>query len=202
MSTSTAEHQPYTATHHATLTNAAYQSHPSMYGHDCDRILQKLERCIHRFEQRFHVAPPLEQATRFVQRKAERHAITETILAEHSRVIHSAIHQSVWTSVVDLAVEHGDLFNEVALLIFKNAHSLNRKGKAKLSTRLYALASTHVWVRYNSRNRRRHRLNEQCHEDHYGVAIIRTEELAALKAEAKADMVWDCGYSECGLSVD
>lgn len=176
--------------------------HPGLFVFDCDRILNRLERGVQRFFRRFKVALPLEQAVRFVRRETERHAITERILNEHGLIIHAAIHKNMWVSVEDRAIEHGDLFNEVALLIFKNAHSLNRKGRAKQSTRLYAMTATHVWQRYNSPNRRRHRLNEQCHEDHYGVAIIRTEELAALKAEAKADMVWDCGYSECGLSVD
>lgn len=198
---STTEHQPYTTAHHETLTNEAYQSHPNLFVHDCDRILHRLELCVQRFKQRFRAAPLVEQATRFVRHEAERHKITERILSEHSRVIHSAIHKNMWVSVVDLAVEHGDLFSEIAFEIHKRAHSLNRAGTAKLSTRLYALASTHVWLRYNSPNRRRWRLNESASEWDYGVTIQTDEERAALKADEKADAVWDAGYAEAGLSA-
>lgn len=201
---STSAAQPYTTTHHATLTREAYQTHPGLYVRDCDTILQRLEQRVERFVRRFKTSPPIEQAVRFVCQEAERHAITERILVEHGRLIHKSIHLSVWTSAVDLAVEHGDLFSEISFEIFKRAHSLNRAGTAKLSTRIYSLAKKHCWFAHNSKNRRRHRLNREqslivCG---YGVETVSDRERAALKADAKADMVWDSGYSECGLSVN
>jgi hypothetical protein len=149
--------------------------------------------------------PPIEPdfmkwARRFVSKEAARYEITGRLLAEHEDLIHKAISESLWTSAVDRAVEHQDIYWEIVFLIFQRAHSLDRPGKAKVSTRLWALVEKHVYLYHNKRTHQRRKL-VQLRKNELQCEHFSDEELAAMRAEEAGDAAWDPGYAEAGLSM-
>lgn len=166
-----------------------------------DAILGTLFRSLHCYG-----GPPVEAdfmkwARRFVSKEAARYEITGRILAEYEDVIHKAIHECRWTSAVDLAMEHQDIYWEVVYLIFQRAHSLNRPGPAKLSSRLYALVKKHIYLYHNKPNRKRRAL-VQLHQGELQCEHFSKEELAAMRAAEIDDAPYDPGYHEAGLSLE
>jgi hypothetical protein len=170
--------------HQATLTAAMYSSHPNLYVFDIDRILNRLRASLYKYK-----GSPIEEsffrwAKRWVMKEAQRHRITETILHEHSRIIHAAINECLWASAEDCATQHQDVFWEIANLIFSKAHVLNKRGNAKMSTRIYGLVKRHCWFYHNSRNQRR--LNSVTKHLSLGgelkCEVMSAEELAAERA--------------------
>lgn len=185
----------------AELTDLAHEAGKStLFFGTPDAIIGMLFRNLHRYG-----GPPVEAdfmvwARRFVSREASRYEITARILAEYKDLIHKAIHESMWTSAIDLAVEHQDVYWEVVFLIFQRAHSLDRKGTAKLSTRLYELVKKHVYQYHNKKNDQR-RKSVQRRWNEIGCERFSDDELAAMRAAEADEGVYDPGYSEAGLSL-
>jgi hypothetical protein len=102
-------------------------------------------------------------ATKIVTKEAARYSIATEIITKNGFYIRTAIRRAFAPSHLnraeDWAVEEDDVFWEVVQLIFQNAHSLHNPGKAKLTTRLWALAKRHVGLYHTSKSNRRHRLN-------------------------------------------
>jgi hypothetical protein len=186
--------------HYSTLTAAAYEAYPHLLVMDADRIMELLHAKLSKYTGPSSDEPFLRWATRFVRKESERYAITAQILLEQNRVIHGAINTHTWTSAVDRSVEHDDLYWEIALLIFQRAHSLNRKGTAKLSTRITALVKKHIYLYYNSKNQRRLRLVTEHVQEGGSIdcEMLSPEEIASTQPQA---LEYDAGYSECGLSA-
>jgi hypothetical protein len=165
-----------------------------------DAIIGKLFGNLHRYG-----GPPVEAdfmkwARRFVSKEAARYEITGRILSEYEDVMHKAIHECRWTSAVDLAIEHQDIFWEIVFLIFQRAHSLDRKGKAKLSTRLHALVKKHVYLYHNKKNDQRRKL-VQLRRNELRCEHFSDEELDAMRAAVTEDTPYDPGYADAGLSM-
>jgi hypothetical protein len=147
-----------------------------------DAIIGKLLSSLHRYG-----GPPVESdfmewARRFVAKEAARYEITGRILDKYQNLIFDAIRRSVWTSAENYAVEPKDIFWEVSLLIFQRAHSLDRKGTAKLSSRLYSLVAKHIYMYHNKKNLQR-RNAVQLHRNEFQCEHFSDEELAAMKAD-------------------
>lgn len=183
-----------------TLRDASYEQYRELLVWDCDKILAGLSDQFHKYK-----GPPTavafeKWAVRQVKRESLRYKLTYNILAEHSRLIHKAIHQSLWSSATDAAIQHSDIFQEISALIFCKAHALNRRGTAKLTTRLFSLVETHCRLYHNKKNARRKALIQSRIAD--GLPVCREQlseaELAAMRPEASA---YDPGYVEAGLSL-
>lgn len=165
-----------------------------------DAIIGKLFRSLSRYG-----GPPVETdfmqwARRFVSKEAARYEITGRILEEYEDLIYCAIRESLWTSAVDRSIELQDIYWEIVLLIFQRAHSLDRPGKAKLSSRLYALVEKHVFLYHNKRNWKRQKL-VQLHRNELRCEHFSNEELDAMRAAEVDDAPYDPGYAEAGLSM-
>jgi hypothetical protein len=181
------------------LQDAAYAAYPDLLVFDAEKIIVQLSKKLNRY-----TGPPLEPlfmkwACRFMIHEAERYKFASQILVEQADVIHAAIHNSLWTSAVDLAVEHQDIYWQVVELIFDRAHSLNRRGTAKLSTRVTGLVKKHIYFYFNSRNAGRKKKVAK------GLALdmpiqcerLSDEEIASIRLKD----LYDPGYSEVGLSI-
>lgn len=165
-----------------------------------DTIIGKLFDNLHRYG-----GPPVEAAfltwaRRFVSKEAARYEITGRILAEYETLIHKAIHECLWESSVDLAVEHQDVYWEIVFLVFHRAHSLDRPGSAKLPTRLWSLVKKHVYLYHNKKNDQRRKL-VQLRRNELRCEHFSEEELAVMRAAEADDAAWDPGYAEAGLSI-
>lgn len=193
--------QSFTIANFAELSDLCYEAGKNkLFCTTPEAIIGKLLESLHRYG-----GPPVESdflkwARRFVAKEAARYEITGRILAEHSNLIHDAIHKNMWTSAIDRAVEHDDVFWEVVYLIFHRAHSLDAQGKAKLSTRLYSLVEKHCYLYYNSKNAKR-RKSVQRQFNEIGCECLSDDELAAMRASEVDDAAWNPGYSEVGLSM-
>ena len=170
--------------HSPELRAAAFDAYPALIAPDAYRIMLALASSLHRYGGPPEDKPFLKWATRFVRKEAERFRITLDILSKYRRVIESAIRDSLWaTTALDVGQsDPEDIFGEVAALIFERAHSLNRKGRAKLSTRLSALVRKHVWLYHNARNQRRLRKVERLLTS-IACTQLSTEEQASIRAE-------------------
>lgn len=164
-----------------------------------DTIIGKLFSNLHRYG-----GPPVEAnflnwARRFVSKEAARYEITGRILADYKDLINDAVRKSLWTYAIDRAVELQDIYWEIVLLIFQRAHSLDSPGKAKLSTRLYALVKKHVYQYHNKKNWKRRKKVQGGYRNF--CETFSEEELASIKAAESDDAVYDPGYAEAGFSI-
>jgi hypothetical protein len=198
--------QQFIITNSAELTDICHEvgtagNNPLVTFTTPDAIFCKLFDNLHRYG-----GPPVEAdfmtwARRFVSREVDRYVITGRILTEYETLIFSAIQESMWESSQDWAIEPKDFFWEIIYLIFQRAHSLDKPGKAKLSTRLYALVRKHIKFYYNHKNRKR-RNAVQLRRNEIRCEHLSEEELAAMKAaEADDAAPYDPGYHELGLSM-
>ena len=185
--------------HYASLTEAAYNQYPELLVWDCERVIATLGSQLKRYTGPAEETRFLKWATRFVAKEAQRYEITSSILSEYHRVLHAAIHANLWTSANNLAIEHQDVYWEIVWLIFQKAHALNRKGVAKLSTRLTALVKKHCWLYHNSPNARHQKSVKRWLEEgrFFGCELVSEEELTSMKSQA----VYDPDYAECGFSL-
>jgi len=181
------------------LTDAAYTAYPNLLVLDCEKAIIRLGNALIRYTGPAEQTPFLKWATRFVTKEAQRYRIAGRIITNQMEVIHAAIRNNLWTSASDCADEHQDVFWEIVELIFQKAHSLNRRGSAKLSTRVTALVKKHCFLYYNAKNARRRKLIKEQLEANKPIncECLSDEELASMKA----DQVYDPGYSEVGLSM-
>lgn len=140
---------------YGTLVGAAYESYPGLLFSDPEKIVASLNRSL------VHYTGPMDDesflgwACEWVAKETKRYEFLAYVLKEHSRTIRSAIRGSQWTSILDAATDEDDIFAEVMALVFLKAHALRRKGTAKLSSRLTALAKKHVAYYHNHPNKRR-----------------------------------------------
>jgi hypothetical protein len=165
-----------------------------------DAIIAKLFSSLSRYGGAAVESDFMHWAGRFVSREAARYEITGRILTEYEDVLHKAIHECLWTSAVDCAVQHEDIYWEIVFLIFQRAHSLDRPGRAKVSTRLYALAKKHIEFYHNNKNAKR-RKSVQFRRNEIACERFSDEELAAMKVADADDAAWNPGYAEAGLSL-
>jgi hypothetical protein len=149
--------QQYLFTHYGILEEAAYDTH-QLSVWDCKAVLELLSSKLPTYKGPVNAAAFERWATKLVIKEAERYKILDDILSKYELLIHKAINEGMGIGAVDRAVEHQDIFWQVAHLIFLKAHDLTKKGTAKLSTRLYALAETHVRLYYRNPVNRRHKL--------------------------------------------
>jgi hypothetical protein len=202
LTTRTAQLQQLYATNYSNLQSVAYEAYPHLMVFDADKIMTLLAERLHKFKGSLddNGVSFEKWATRWVSKEAQRYKILAEILAEHSGIIHKSIQDNLWTSVQDRSVEHNDVFAGVMVLVFARAHSLKRRGRAKLTTRLYSLTKKHCWLKHNSRNKR-HRNGVQRHLEQGGelggCEVMSAAEIASLKAFE----VYDPGYGEIGLSI-
>lgn len=168
-------------TNSQSLKDEAYRAYPNLNFLDCEKVIAALAKRLNRY-----AGPPeqpafLKWAIRFVSKETQRYRILAEILAEHSPLIHKAIHECLWTSAEDLAIEHSDIYWEVIFLIFQRAHSLAKKSKAKLSTRLWSLVKKHIFFYYNPKRARRLRCMRR--KPTIACEHLSEAEIAALQAE-------------------
>jgi hypothetical protein len=185
------------------LVAIAYDAYPQMVFCTPGAIIGTLYGNIERYGGPTESTAFMRWASRFVTKEAQRHRITAEILAEHQTLIYAAIHEALNSSQArDYSISPEDVYWEVVMLILARAHSLARRGTAKLSTRLYALVKKHVWLMHTSYWNRRHRINRELAErgEWYPVERLSDAEIAAMKP--KDDPISDLGYGECKLSLD
>jgi len=165
-------------THYSTLTATAYEAHSELLVFDAYRVMELLSAKLNRYTGPSSDEPFLKWATRFVRKESERYKITATILSKYRRVIDSAIWKYRQTAAAfELYIEHEDVFQEIAALIFEKAHSLNKKGRAKLSTRLTALVKKHCYFYHVSKFNRRHSILTAVAPTDFGIEIMTKQEL-------------------------
>lgn len=169
---------------YSNLEAVAFDAYPGLTVWDCEKVMAFLESRLFAYKGPLDAAAFEKWAAKIVTKEAQRFEITLRILVEHKNVIHKAIHAGMRQSAVDLSVGHDDIFQELAGLVFRMAHSLAKKGTASLSTRLYSLTLRHIDLYHTRPNNRRHRLNRERVEAGlpYGVESISAEELAAERA--------------------
>jgi len=160
-----------------------------------DAIIGKLFNSLHRYG-----GPPIENdfikwASRFVAHEAARYEITGRILATYRRLILNAIRRERWDSATDCAVEDEDIFWEVVDLVFQKAHSLDKPGAAKLSTRLTRLVQKHVYLYHNKPNVQNRR-SVLLRRNELGCAFFSDEEMKAMRAEQAEDEPVSRGTSD------
>jgi len=148
---------------YGTLESTAYDEYPALSVWDCEGVLETLASELSAYEGPLAEAALIAWATEIVAKEAARYRIATDIITEYGFYIRTAIRRAVAPSehnrAEDWAIQEDDLFWEVASIIFQNAHSLHTPGKAKLTTRLWALVDTHVRLYHNSKINRRHKLN-------------------------------------------
>lgn len=186
-------------TNYSALQDVAYTTYPGLLVFDAEKIITLLGKRLGRYTGPPIEAPFMKWAIRFVGDEALRYKIATQILAEQYGVIRAAIHEYLWTSAVNLSVEHQDVYWEIAELIFQRAHSLNRRGKAKLSTRVTALVKKHCYMYHNSKNARRRKLLKArlTIDEPILCERLSDEEIASISPKD----IYDPGYSEAGLSI-
>jgi hypothetical protein len=190
----------YIIANYLTLTDAAHDATKcKLFFTTPEAIISSLSGNFHRYGGPLEEQPFMAWATRFASREAQRYEITGRILTEYEALIYDAIRQSLWTSAQDWSVEPQDVFWEITLLIFQKAHSLDKPGSAKLSTRIYGLVKRHCYLFHNARNTRRRNavLRNRTSID---CEFLSDEELAAMKRSSGKP--YDPGYSECGFSLE
>ena len=189
----------YIIANYGNLTAAAFDAYPQLLYSQPESIVGTLYGSLKRYGGPAEETSFLKWATRFVIKEAQRYKITTEILVEHNDVIHAAINKCLWTSAIDRMVEHQDIYSEVWWLIFQKAHALNRKGPAKLSTRVYSLIKRHVYFYHSSRNTTR-RNAVQRNRASIDCEFLSDAELAAMRPTHGKP--YDPGYDECGFSMD
>lgn len=143
---------------YAALMSEAYSEYSAMLVWDAERIMNRLSASLHLYEGPVCSEGFMTWGVAQVRHGAAQHRIAADLLQSYQRLLRWAIVKALGSNVEDCAVDVEDLWNEVAALVFQNAHELVRPGTAKLSTRLVALVRRHVWG-YHVRNRvNRHRI--------------------------------------------
>jgi hypothetical protein len=102
------------------------------------------------------------------------------LVSEYERLIRAAIHDNLWTSVMDCGVDRDDLYSDVVLLIHSYAHELTAPGTAKVSTRLYALVKRHCFF-VNQKTHRRVMLTRKSWQE-IAVEYLTPEQIATESA--------------------
>jgi hypothetical protein len=115
--------------------------------------------------------------------ESSRYVFMHLANGEFKLMILKVISENIWQSATDSAVEPHDLFNEVLMLIFRMAPKFLKDKRAKLSTRLCALAKKHVFF-HNSKNTKRLKAVTRRIErgGEFSVEMMSEEELAAERA--------------------
>jgi hypothetical protein len=167
------------------FASAAFEVYPDLFVFDCDKVLATLKARLPRYKGPSTDAAFLRWGKSFVKQEARRYQITLTILGEQSRVIHAAINKALRGVAQERYIQHQDIYWEIARLIFDRAHSLARKGTAKLSTRLTALVIKHVHYYHRSYWQRRHEILTKHVEQGggFGCEVMSEAELASERAE-------------------
>lgn len=148
--------QQMIVTNYETLKAAAYDAFPQLYFTDAEQVIERLSnKAPKRYGGPLQSTSFLAWATRWIERDTQRYRFLAKVLSEHSVTIRWAIREYLWTSALDASVDQDDVFAEIMGLVFEHAHDLKKAGKAKLSTRLVALAKTHIRLYHNHPNRRR-----------------------------------------------
>lgn len=176
------------------LTAVAYHTYPDLLVFDADKIMTMLGQRLARYKGPANNEAFLRWASEFVRKEADRYKITLRIMTRYRRVIDAAIRRYRQTSAAyERYVEHDDVFIEVMTLVFQRAHSLNKKGPAKISTRLTALVKKHCYFYHVSKCNTRHRVMTLA-PTMLGVETLSKAELASQRfdrAEAKRESRYD-----------
>jgi hypothetical protein len=188
------------------IESAAYEYFPDLTAPDCYQAMGRVERLLPTYK-----GPTDDDGVSFekwakqaVVREAARYVFLALAMGKYRLMLLKVIHDAMWTSAEDRARESSDLFSEVLTLIFAMAPKFlkNKSPKeASLSTRLCGLAKKHVFLYYNSKNKKRLEAVKRRIEkgQDLGVPeILSDAEIASMKNDAA---VYDAGYSEVGFSL-
>jgi hypothetical protein len=175
-------------TSHTALQDAAYEAFSGLTVFDAEKIMVLLGKELPRYGGPPYEAPFMRWATRLVTKEAQRYKTTALILFEYGRLIRTTIRAELNRPIRDYSVDVESIYWEIALLVFERAHSLAKRGRAKLSTRLVALTQKHIRFYHTSYWNRRHRLNcERVQNDEaYGVETLSPEEIAEHEREQES----------------
>jgi hypothetical protein len=183
------------------LQSAAFDQFPELSAPDCYSAMERVAALLPEYK-----GPPDGSVSfeRWGKRKAIeesfRHVCLTLAMGKYKRMIFATIAAEMWTSAQDRSVEPEDLFSDVLMLIFNRAPMFLKNKRAKLSTRLCALARKHVYLYYNSRNRKRlSAVTERIENgEDLGAETLSAIEMASIKNDA----AYDPGYREAGLSLE
>lgn len=175
------------------LNEAIYEAHPSkqLLATDTEAILQTLAEQLAQYTGPIEPQPFLRWAIGFVTGEAASYKTVTDILSEHGSLIKRTIRSELWRFTrLDIGVSGPeDIFQEISTLIFEKTPSLNRRGTARLTTRLVSLVKRHVYFYHNKPNWERLKLVEQF-PTHWRCTHLSTEERASNRfEEGEADTV-------------